>query len=379
MKKKKLFVWIVAAVMVFSVLTPMTDFAFAASNTKSDGTYGGKLPKLPNAIAEQAIKCAWPYKTAMSKYSYEGGDSKEEYKDALQLAYGDRSSWSKQTRAGVSCDVFVGTVVRSSGYDKSYPRGLDEQYKYAPKSSKFKRLSITNVKDFQPGDIVLYNKKAGGGHTAIYVEFGEKGYLAQAQYKQKLYPVLNDPKSKYDTSNYSFYGVFRATERCQAAITRGGYSDDIKLLQEFLNWAGFDCGKADGSFGEKTEKALIAFQKAANLEADGKCGSKTLEAAKTFVPTKVEKKETKPKETKATKSKYTGKFPTKVVNKKKGSKTNIKRWQNFLKWYGYPVKATGKFNSTTVKYTKKFQKKYKLEVDGSVGPKTVKKAKSVTK
>ena len=78
---------------------------------------------------------------------------------------------------------------------------------------------------------------------------------------------------------------------------------------------------------------------------------------------------------------YTGTFPTKTI--KKGSKgTQVTRWQNFLKWMGYDLKADGKFGSITADKTKAAQKKFGFtgkDVDGIVGPKTIKKAKAYQK
>lgn len=45
--------------------------------------------------------------------------------------------------------------------------------------------------------------------------------------------------------------------------------EDIKILQTKLNTLGYSCGNSDGYFGTKTEKALITFQKANGLKADG--------------------------------------------------------------------------------------------------------------
>lgn len=78
---------------------------------------------------------------------------------------------------------------------------------------------------------------------------------------------------------------------------------------------------------------------------------------------------------------YTGAFPTKTI--KKGSKgTQVTRWQNFLKWMGYDLKADGKFGSITTTKTKAAQKKFGFtgkDIDGIVGPKTIKKAKAYQK
>ena len=78
---------------------------------------------------------------------------------------------------------------------------------------------------------------------------------------------------------------------------------------------------------------------------------------------------------------YTGAFPTKTI--KKGSKgTQVVRWQNFLKWMGYSLKADGKFGPITAEKTKAAQKKLGFTgkaVDGIVGPNTLKKAKAYRK
>ena len=50
---------------------------------------------------------------------------------------------------------------------------------------------------------------------------------------------------------------------------RGDKGDGVKALQEALNAAGFDCGKADGSFGGKTEAAVTAFEEAHGIHPDG--------------------------------------------------------------------------------------------------------------
>ncbi|WP_083553395.1 peptidoglycan-binding protein [Clostridium intestinale] len=48
-----------------------------------------------------------------------------------------------------------------------------------------------------------------------------------------------------------------------------------RLAQERLNTLGFNCGTADGIFGEKTRVAVIAFQVSGGLSADGIVGQNT--------------------------------------------------------------------------------------------------------
>lgn len=51
---------------------------------------------------------------------------------------------------------------------------------------------------------------------------------------------------------------------------------EVKNLQKALNENGFDCGSADGVFGNKTNQAVKDFQKANGLEVDGKAGRITI-------------------------------------------------------------------------------------------------------
>ena len=74
---------------------------------------------------------------------------------------------------------------------------------------------------------------------------------------------------------------------------------------------------------------------------------------------------------------YTGKLPTKTV--KKGSKgTNVKRVQKFLNWcIKAKLKVDGSCGKNTVAAIKKFQKQYKLKVDGVFGSQSRAKAKKI--
>lgn len=63
-------------------------------------------------------------------------------------------------------------------------------------------------------------------------------------------------------------------------LKRGSKGEAVKELQELLNAAGYDCGKADGVFGAKTETAVRAFQTDHNLTVDGIAGDATIQALK---------------------------------------------------------------------------------------------------
>lgn len=55
-------------------------------------------------------------------------------------------------------------------------------------------------------------------------------------------------------------------------LSRGMNGNDVITLQGALNAHGFDCGKADGDFGVKTEVVLKKFQTKYKLGADGIAG-----------------------------------------------------------------------------------------------------------
>jgi N-acetylmuramoyl-L-alanine amidase len=56
------------------------------------------------------------------------------------------------------------------------------------------------------------------------------------------------------------------------------HGEDVRSLQERLNTLGFAAGRVDGWFGETTEHAVRAFQRAYGLPGDGSVGPDTLRA-----------------------------------------------------------------------------------------------------
>ena len=63
-------------------------------------------------------------------------------------------------------------------------------------------------------------------------------------------------------------------------LKNGMSGEDVKELQTDLIRLGYDCGRygADGDFGDATEAAVKAFQRARHLTSDGEFGEKTFEA-----------------------------------------------------------------------------------------------------
>ncbi len=69
---------------------------------------------------------------------------------------------------------------------------------------------------------------------------------------------------------------FRAAKEAEMeTVFKGSRGETVKLLQNALNGAGFDCGRADGVFGPLTCRALMEYQASRGLEADGIAGPLT--------------------------------------------------------------------------------------------------------
>lgn len=159
-------------------------------------------------IVEMAKACAWPAGTASSKYKYPGGSATDAFKAAIKKAYPDRSSWGKQTRAGASCDVFVGTVTRAAGVDPEFPRGLDGVEKHCKGSKYWQTIKgITKMSQLKAGDVIFQLYKGGGGHIFIYLGDGK---IANAHYNGKTYGIQQKFSTTVSPSKCSVYNVYRA-------------------------------------------------------------------------------------------------------------------------------------------------------------------------
>ena len=247
----------------------------AASTPKS---YTGAFPDLVahsgQKINYTAKDLSYAYGTAKAKYTYPKGKAKTAFTTAINKVYPKRSSWSKQCQAGASCDVGAGTVIRYSGIDANIPRGLDEQIPHLKKSSLWKNTGLTKTAQMKPGDVGVYIGKSKGAHIWIKVD----GYTAEASHTNKYFMRLT--KSQPTNSGKKTWGIYRATKA--SPISKGDRGTEVIKLQNFLNWAGFNCGKVDGIFGDSVLKALKAFQIKVGLNGDGIFGSGTLAKAKAF-------------------------------------------------------------------------------------------------
>ena len=235
-------------------------------------TYTGAFPDLVahsgQKIAYTARDLSWAKGTKKAKYTYPKGKAKASFTKAINAVYPNRKKWSKQCQAGASCDVGAGTIIRYSGIDKKMPRGLSEQIPHMKKSSLWKNTGLKQVS--KPGDVGIYNQH-------IWIGLGD-GNIAEANHTWKYFEhIVKDRHTK--SSSKKNWAVYRATKA--SAIQKGDRGTEVKKLQTFLNWAGFNCGAVDGDFGENTEKAVKAFQAKVGLSG-GVFGNQCLSLAKTY-------------------------------------------------------------------------------------------------
>lgn len=146
-------------------------------------------------------------------------------------------------------------------------------------------------------------------------------------------------------------------------------SDAVRDIQRRLKELGYYKGSADGDFGPATEKAVIAFQKANGLTADGKVGEKTLAKLNSSKATSSKNSGSSGKTAKAT---ATPKVTKNTYLTSGASGKQVKTMQKRLIELGWlSGSASGTFDDATEAAVIAFQKKAKLWADGKAGPKTL--------
>lgn len=160
-------------------------------------------------------------------------------------------------------------------------------------------------------------------------------------------------------------------------LRQGMKGNDVKDLQTYLNSHGYNCGTPDGSFGAKTKAAVILFQKAKGLTADGVVGPKTVNIMNEGASTV----ETAPAiTTPPTTPSTTAPASTARILRLGMSGDDVKTLQVYLNTHGYVISETGVgspgnettyFGAKTKAAVILFQKANGLTADGVVGPKTV--------
>lgn len=171
-------------------------------------TGGGSKAQL---VAGKAIQLA--YTDATKEAKYPGGKPTAAYREALNRAYPNRSSWGKPSRAGASCDVFVGVCLIDSGADRNFPRTLRKQVqRMDSRKDLYDRIISTSTCDIREselkdGDIVTWEKNNGTVHIFIYA-----GGKARHASHSKWYGRTTSPGNNLKISGKKFIKVYRVKD-----------------------------------------------------------------------------------------------------------------------------------------------------------------------
>ena len=115
------------------------------------------------------------------------------------------------------------------------------------------------------GDLIVYQ-----GNRPIWTSGTDRGGNA-------LYYL-----SLQDNGNVAIYSPARkpiwATNTALVGLQLGDLGPAVKTLQMYLSSLGYWVGTPDGTFGDSTQQAVWALQKAADLSANGVVGPKTVAA-----------------------------------------------------------------------------------------------------
>ena len=125
------------------------------------------------------------------------------------------------------------------------------------------------------GDQIFFG---GAGHTGIVTSVesgtvhtieGNKGdEVRRGSYSVNSPSIIGYGRPRYDLIT----GKITAAD--MPLIKKGSKGDAVKKLQQILNDKGYKL-TVDGDFGDKTDAAVRAYQKANQLEVDGEVGEKT--------------------------------------------------------------------------------------------------------
>ncbi|MBR2725429.1 hypothetical protein IKE97_02190 [Candidatus Saccharibacteria bacterium] len=143
----------------------------SGEGSSGDPSCSGKIEGSKN-INATAVALAWPEGTSKDDYEWGDGGPTALFKKALGDVYPNHKHWDEYRRVGASCDVFVGTVVRYSGYDKDFPDGSGKVLDYVSKNKDlWERLDYDGKKSsIQAGDVLYRISTNKDGKKVEHVE-----------------------------------------------------------------------------------------------------------------------------------------------------------------------------------------------------------------
>ena len=162
-------------------------------------------------------------------------------------------------KTGITPFIYMSkSVCRQYKWDPSFPLWCAQYASHA--QTGYQEHPWTDSKGFGPWDGCKILQYSSAGRL--------KGYSAD----------LDLDKSYMDELEWDKYarGDVAIDLSAKPVLKKGDRNEYVKAWQMLLNINGYNCGNADGIFGDKTERAVIAWQQAHGMEA-GYIGPQTWE------------------------------------------------------------------------------------------------------
>lgn len=272
----------------------------------------------PQKVIDVALSQVGYKEKASNSQLYEkdanvGYDNWNKYANDIDTKYPD---WYNGKKNGYDwCDIFVDwCFIQAYGKedaqkllcqpDNSCGAGCPWSYGYFKAKGqvgKSPRLGAQIFFGQTEDDIYHTGLVVGFDDSAVYAIEGNTGKDVNEVMKKSYardnayiygygYPAFDEvePQPTPTPSGDSWTGKYPSLPSRGYYLTGDGYEKyvnkqpDIKLIQEYLNWAIDAKLVVDGMYGEATTNAVSRFQKIVDIWIDGSYGKETLEAAKNF-------------------------------------------------------------------------------------------------
>lgn len=203
----------------------------------------------------------------------------------------------------------------------------------------------------------------GGSADGNYegaTEYAVKAF--QAKYKSLYTDGVAGPSTLKILYSSSALKSSKPVSSIGTTLQSGDSNDSVRAMQTRLKSLGYLTGTVDGSFGDATKAAVIAFQTANGIKADGKAGTTTLNRLYSDAAIAASTLAT------ATPSVSVDGYTTLSEG---DTGTAVRNLQQALKNKGYySGSVDGSFGSATTAAVVAFQTAQGLRVDGKAGPAT---------
>ena len=164
-----------------------------------------------------------------------------------------------KNKTGITPFIYMSkSVCRQYVWDSSYPLWCAQYASYA--ETGYKENPWTDNKGF------------GSWPGCQIFQYSSKGRLQGYNGNLDLYKAYI---SGTEWASYAQGGLAYDPDK-RPVLRKGDRNEYVRAWQTLLNINGYQCGNADGIFGDKTEKAVIRWQQDHGMEA-GYIGSQTWE------------------------------------------------------------------------------------------------------